>query len=255
MLAGMIHAPSETDPLHNPDMARKRAAAVLDAMVANGKITPAQAMVAKLEPATVDPAAVAPPSTGWFADWVYGKVAAAVVSLGGTMQVRTTLDLRLQQAAVDAVNTVLSADGARQTRSEAALVAMRPDGAVVAMVGGRNYAASQFNRAVQAKRQPGSAFKLFDYYAALRHGLTPNDEILDAPIEVAQLGARQLFLALPRPRDARGCLRLLAQCSHRAAVATGRHRSGHSGGARSRPAGAAAQDAEPRVRHLGSQPA
>ena len=176
MLAGMIHAPSETDPLHNPDIACKRAAAVLDAMVANGKITPAQAVVAKLGPATIDPAAVAPPSTGWFADWVYGKVANATPALGGMMQVRTTLDSRLQHIAVDAVNAVLDAEGAEKHASEAALVAMRPDGAVVAMVGGRNYAASQFNRAVQAKRQPGSAFKLFDYYAALRHGLSPNDE-------------------------------------------------------------------------------
>jgi penicillin-binding protein 1A len=184
MLAGLIHAPSETDPLRNPDLARKRAAAVLDAMAANGKITPAQAMVAKLSPATIDFAAVAPASTGWFADWVYGKVVDATPGLGGAMQVRTTLDLRLQQIAADAVNTVLAAEGPEKHASEAALVAMRPDGAIVAMVGGRNYATSQFNRAVQARRQPGSAFKLFDYYAALRYGLSPNDEIVDAPIEV-----------------------------------------------------------------------
>lgn len=61
---------------------------------------------------------------------------------------------------------------------------MRPDGAVVAMVGGRSYADSQYNRAVQAERQPGSAFKLFDYYAALRQGFTPENEILDAPIDL-----------------------------------------------------------------------
>jgi membrane peptidoglycan carboxypeptidase len=68
--------------------------------------------------------------------------------------------------------------------TQAALVAMKPDGAVVAMVGGRSYAASQFNRVVQAKRQPGSAFKLFDYYAAFRHGYSPNDQILDEPIDI-----------------------------------------------------------------------
>jgi membrane peptidoglycan carboxypeptidase len=97
--------------------------------------------------------------------------------------VRTTLVPRLQQAAEQAV-----ADGLRENATlrvtQAALVAMRPDGAVVAMVGGRNYKESQFNRAVQAQRQPGSAFKLFVYMAALRSGRSLTDNIDASPVNI-----------------------------------------------------------------------
>jgi len=184
MLAGMINAPSQHDPLHDLNAARARAATVLDAMVANGKLSAEDALVAKLHPATPNPTPISPPSTGWFADWVYGNALAATPALAGTVRVRTTLDLHLQQIAADAVNSVLVSSGAEKHATQAALVAMRPDGAVVAMVGGRSYADSQFNRAVQAKRQPGSAFKLFDYYAALRQGYSPDDDILDEPVDV-----------------------------------------------------------------------
>ena len=123
-------------------------------------------------------------ATGWFADWIYAQVAQAVPAQGGTVRVRTTLDVRLQELAQNVVQSTLATYGAEKNASQAALVAMRPDGAIVAMVGGGSYAGSQFNRAVQAKRQPGSAFKLFDYYAALRQGFSPNSEIFDAPIQV-----------------------------------------------------------------------
>lgn len=184
MLAGMINAPGTDDPFHNLAAARSRASSVLDAMVSNGKLTAEAAMMAKLHPATPVRTGLAPPSTGWFADWVYNKAAAVTPRFGGTIRIRTTLDLRLQQLAANIVKTALARDGAREHASEAALVAMKPDGAVVAMIGGRSYARSQFNRAVQAQRQPGSAFKLFDYYAALRQGFTPDDRVLDAPIDV-----------------------------------------------------------------------
>lgn len=184
MLAGMINAPGPDDPFHDLDAARHRAATVLDAMVANGKLTAGAAMLAKLHPATPVRTALAPPSTGWFADWVYNKAAAVTPRFGGTVRIRTTLDLRLQRLAANIVKTTLAKDGARDHASEAALVAMKPDGAVVAMIGGRSYARSQFNRAVQAERQPGSAFKLFDYYAALRQGFTPDDRVLDAPVDL-----------------------------------------------------------------------
>lgn len=97
---------------------------------------------------------------------------------------RTTLDLRLQELAANIVKSTLAKYGDEKHAEQAALIAMRPDGAVVAMIGGRSYARSQYNRAVQAERQPGSAFKLFDYYAALRAGFTPDDEILDAPVDI-----------------------------------------------------------------------
>jgi membrane peptidoglycan carboxypeptidase len=111
-------------------------------------------------------------------------VAQAVPAQGGTVRVRTTLDVHLQELAQNSVQSTLATYGAEKNASQAALVAMRPDGAIVAMVGGGSYAGSQFNRAVQARRQPGSAFKLFDYYAALRQGFSPNNEIFDAPIQV-----------------------------------------------------------------------
>ncbi|MBR0797424.1 PBP1A family penicillin-binding protein [Bradyrhizobium jicamae] len=184
MLAGMINAPAKDDPIHNIDAARRRAAAVLDAMVSNGKLSEQDALVAKLHPATPGTSDVSPPSTGWFVDWVYNKAAAVTPPLGGAVQIRTTLDLRLQQLAAGVVKSTLARYGSEKHVGQAALVAMRPDGAVVAMVGGRSYARSKYNRAVQAARQPGSAFKLFVYYAALRQGFSPTDEILDARVNV-----------------------------------------------------------------------
>lgn len=184
MLAGMINAPSEDDPFHNLDAARSRAATVLDAMVANGKLSPQDAFLAKLNPAAPVRTEIAPPAAGWFADWVYRQAAAATPPLAGAVRIRTTLDLRLQQIAADDIKSALAQYGSAKHVTQAALVAMRPDGAVVAMAGGRSYADSQFNRAVQARRQPGSAFKLFDYYAALRQGYSPESEVLDAPVDV-----------------------------------------------------------------------
>ncbi|MBV8576816.1 MAG: PBP1A family penicillin-binding protein [Acetobacteraceae bacterium] len=184
MLAGLINAPEDNDPLHHLDAARRRAAIVLDAMVANGKLTEDQALVAKLHPATPNPANMAAASNGWFGDWVYQKALSATPPHAGAIQIRTTLDPRLQEKAAEIVKSTLAQAGAEKHASEAALVAMRPDGAVIAMVGGRSYANSAYNRAVQAKRQPGSAFKLFDYYAALRQGYKPENEILDAPVDI-----------------------------------------------------------------------
>ncbi|HUN98400.1 MAG TPA: transglycosylase domain-containing protein, partial [Bradyrhizobium sp.] len=184
MLAGMINAPEQDDPLLNLDTARRRAATVLDAEVANGKLTEDEALMAKLHPASPNGAGNMAASNGWFGDWVYRKALSATSDRAGTVKIRTTLDPRLQQKAADIVKATLAQYGAEKHASEAALVAMRPDGAVVAMVGGRNYARSRYNRAVQAQRQPGSAFKLFDYYAALRQGYRPDDEILDAPVDI-----------------------------------------------------------------------
>jgi penicillin-binding protein 1A len=184
MLAGMVNAPNQDDPLLNLQAARNRAATVLDAMVANSKLSREDALAAKLNPASPVPAHMAPPWAGWFADWVHDQAAKTVPDIDGAIDVHTTVDLRLQSLAAKIVNATLAAYGRQKHASQAALVAMRPDGAVVAMVGGSNYSESQFNRAVQAKRQPGSAFKLFDYYAALRQGFSPDDEILDEPVDI-----------------------------------------------------------------------
>jgi len=175
MLAGMIRSPSRDNPLQNLEGAQARAAVVVDAMRDNGMIDANAAENAKARPGVLHLSEQMLPASTWFADWV-AKDATRIIG-SGNMRLRTTLIPGLQKLAEQAVSDVLSSQGAERHVSQAALVAMRPDGAVVAMVGGRDYQASQFNRAVDAQRQPGSAFKLFVYFAALRKGLSINDTI------------------------------------------------------------------------------
>ena len=176
MLAGMVQAPSRLAPTRNLDLARKRSKLVLRAMADTGVISPARAREAKLARPVAQAAKV--PTGTYFADWVAPAAQKAFDADYGEVRVPTTLDADLQRIAVRAVANAAIGD------AQAALVAMRPDGRVVAMVGGRSYAKSPFNRATQARRQPGSAFKLFVYLAALRAGYRPSDMIADRPITV-----------------------------------------------------------------------
>jgi penicillin-binding protein 1A len=186
MLAGLIQAPSRYDPINNLQAAQHRAAVVLDAMVEAGAIDGAAADQAKATPAQLKLSQKAVLANTWFADWIarheVPKVAGAMKR---TMRVLTTFQPELQRLAERVVADALNRAG-RNGISQAALVAMRPDGAVLAMVGGRDYNISQFNRAVEAQRQPGSAFKLFVYYAALEAGYSPDDIIDASPIEVGR---------------------------------------------------------------------
>jgi 1A family penicillin-binding protein len=184
MLAGLLRAPSQWNPIDNFEGARQRTSLVLDAMAANGKITAAEAEEGKASFAKLNPTTPTPRSGSWFADWISPEAGEIAGSSPSSTTVRTTLVPHLQQIAERVVTKVLDGEGKAAGASQAALVAMTPDGAVVAMVGGRDYKASQFNRAVTAMRQPGSAFKLFVYYAALKAGLTLSDRILDAPINI-----------------------------------------------------------------------
>src|SRR5215470_4366120 len=184
MLAGLIRAPSQFNPLRDPEGARDRAAIVIDAMMENGAIDAQAAADAKAHPATLHPTKESTQAGSWFADWVAREAADVTGSFTRSVRVRTTLDPRLQRLAEEAVNSVLDTEGRRVGASQAALVALRGDGAVLAMVGGRDYRNSQFNRAVEANRHPGSAFKLFVYLAALRKGLGPNDMIDAGPVEI-----------------------------------------------------------------------
>jgi penicillin-binding protein 1A len=185
MLAALIKAPSQYNPIRNLDAARERAARVLDAMVESGALDRQSAEQAKAAPAKINPSASTARATIWFADWIakheFPKVAGSDMR---STRVQTTLVPELQALAERAVEDVLSGPGAKRDATQAALVAMRPDGAVVAMVGGRNYDDSQFNRAVDAKRQPGSAFKLFVYLAALRAGYSLGDTIDASPVKI-----------------------------------------------------------------------
>ncbi|MGH6942881.1 MAG: transglycosylase domain-containing protein, partial [Geminicoccaceae bacterium] len=148
-----------------------------------GFITPDQEADAVAHPARLAKPEIRA-STGYFADWV---VAESQLYAGGEqtrLKVRTTLDRELQRAAEAAVTKVFAERAESRGVGQAALVAMTHDGRVRAMLGGRSYADSQFNRATQAERQPGSAFKLFVYLAALEAGYRPEDTISAAPIEI-----------------------------------------------------------------------
>jgi 1A family penicillin-binding protein len=184
MLAGLIKAPTQYNPLSHPQDAQARTDAVLDAMVDNGAIDQKAANAAKAHPAVARLTPQTAPASSWFADWVGNQAAALARSNTGTMRVRTTLIPQVQQLGQDILNSVLAREGRRLGASQGALVAMRPDGAVVAMVGGRDYGASQFNRAVDARRQPGSSFKLFVYLTALLKGYSPYDTIDAGPIDI-----------------------------------------------------------------------
>jgi penicillin-binding protein 1A len=185
MLAGLIQAPSRYTPVRDPEAARIRASAVIDAMRETGAIDAAAAETAKAQPATLKLSPRTAQSGSWFADWVARhEVPKLAGSVKRALQVRTTLQPDIQQLAERIVNESLSSADEARGAGQAALVAMRPDGAVLAMVGGRDYEESQFNRAVDARRQPGSTFKLFVYYAALRKGYSPDDKIDASPIEV-----------------------------------------------------------------------
>ena len=200
MLAGLVQAPSRLAPSRHLDDAQARAAQVLAAMVETGAITRAQAAAAR--PAEYRPGRKPLPTGSYFADWVLAEARAATEADYGEIVVKTTLDPRLQALAEQMIT-----DGLARARglnvNQAALVAMRLDGRVVAMVGGTDYKTSSFNRAVQAKRQPGSSFKLFVYLAALEAGKTPADTIVDEPIELCEPGQQPGECYAPKNDDLR----------------------------------------------------
>lgn len=176
MLAGLVQAPSRLAPTKNPDLAEDRMQLVLNAMVATGYLSETERKAIRTPRIDVRSRNTLPTGT-YFADWALPE-ARKLSDVGYSRQtITTTLDARLQAVA----RRVTSRAGVGQ--AQVALVAMRPNGEVVAMVGGKDYAASPFNRATQARRQPGSTFKLFVYLAALRAGWEPDDVIDNQPIE------------------------------------------------------------------------
>jgi penicillin-binding protein 1A len=179
MLAGMVRAPSRLAPTRNYRQARERGRVVIAAMIDQGYLTNAEARRLKPARLRVERVKVVPTGT-YFADWVLPMARARGEVGYGEQEVQTTLESRLQKLALQTVRR--SGLG----KAQVALVAMRPDGRVVAMVGGRDYAGSPFNRATQARRQPGSAFKLFVYLAALRAGMTPDTPIADTPLRIGE---------------------------------------------------------------------
>jgi penicillin-binding protein 1A len=187
MLATLTRAPSVFSPRRDLAAAQARAAHVLDAMVETGAITPEQAAQAKADPAIVVDRTKTD-ARNYFLDTAADE-ATKLLGQGGTPQssdliVHTTLEPSLQEAARHAVVRVLGTKGVKRHASQAAVVLMKTDGAVVALIGGRDYDESTFNRATMAHRQPGSAFKPFVYLAAVENGISPWDVRTDGPVDI-----------------------------------------------------------------------
>src|SRR5437870_10866973 len=181
MLAGLVKSPSRLAPSRNPNGAERRAQAVLTAMTELGFVTETMAKAALAQPARAVKAAGAG-SVNYVADWIMDVLDDLVGRVEQDLVVETSIDPVLQAAAEKALVDELTPKGPKFDGAQGAILARPTDGAVRALVGGKNYAESQFNRAVAAKRQPGSAFKPFVYLTALERGLTPETVREDKPI-------------------------------------------------------------------------
>lgn len=186
VIAGLLKAPSRFSPVNDKDLAAKRAAQVLANMVDAGFITTAQAQAAQRQKAQLAKAATVHRGSRYFADWVADQAMSFNGTQGRDLVVTTTLDPRMQADAEQAIDNTLDQVGDKDDVAQGALVAMSPDGAVRTMVGGADYAGSQFNRATQALRQPGSSFKPIVYLAALEHGMRPDDHFTDQRIRIGK---------------------------------------------------------------------
>src|ERR1700681_4788814 len=183
MLAGLVKSPSRLAPNRNPEGAEKRAHTVLTAMADAKFISDAQAQASIGHPSYHVKAAGAG-TVNYVADWIGEVLDDLIGPVEQSIVVETSIDPKLQNVAEASIIDELAAKSVKFNVSQGALVAMTPDGAVRAMVGGRNYAESQYNRAVTAKRQPGSAFKPFVYLTAIEAGLPPETIRQDAPLDV-----------------------------------------------------------------------
>lgn len=196
ILVGLLKAPSRYAPTSNPDLSERRATQVLINMKNAGYLTDAQVATARDQ--FDDEDANYRDSHGfgafYFSDYVVSQLPDIIGNASGDIVVTTTLNPQWQRNAEDAVTDVIAKRGKAVRASQAALLALSPDGAIRAMVGGRNYRVSQFNRVTQGLRQPGSSFKLFVYLAALEAGYTPDSQMEDKPISVGNW----------RPRDYTG---------------------------------------------------
>lgn len=183
ILGGLVQSPSRLAPTRNPDAAHARAALVLAAMLREGFISDAQMKEALARPADAQKSKTAN-SVLYAADHIIDRLDDLIGSIEGDLIVTTTLNPMMQAAAEKALTDELTAKGQKFGVSQGAVLAMDPDGAIRAFVGGRNYSESQFDRVTNARRQPGSAFKAFVYLAALEKGLTPDTMREDAPVNV-----------------------------------------------------------------------
>jgi penicillin-binding protein 1A len=187
IIAGLFKAPTNYAPHQNPDAARGRANVVLYRMLDSGFITQGELLQARRTPAIVV-AQTNLDAPNWFLDWAYQDTLDVLEKYNLTgeyvIEVKTTINPKLQQASQGILNEAIALQGTTERFSQAASVTMTPEGAVLAIVGGKDYQDSQFNRATDAERQSGSAFKPFVYLAALRNGWKPNQIVVDGPVSI-----------------------------------------------------------------------
>ncbi len=185
ILAGLLKAPSKYSPNSNPKLAKARAELVLNAMVRSGYVTESQAKDTdrrlRLSKTGVNVAS-GDSNERYFTDWVVDSLDGFIGTTSEDIIVKTTLDTALQRIASNKLVAMLNKQGRKNKIEQAAIVMMTPDGQIKTMIGGKNHSKSQFNRATQAKRQPGSAFKPIVYLTALEKGYSSSTLIEDAPI-------------------------------------------------------------------------
>jgi penicillin-binding protein 1A len=177
IIAGLVKAPSRFSPTADEKAAVERARVVLAVMQANGTIDAGEAAAADLAKVRFAPESNQN-SVRYFTDWALPQLEMLLEDDGEPIEVWTTLDVNLQKAAAAAIQTQTPRG------AQGALVSLDRDGAVLALVGGTDYVTSNYNRATNAVRQPGSAWKLFVYLAALEAGVTPNDRVVDEPVTI-----------------------------------------------------------------------
>lgn len=186
LVAGLLRAPSRFSPMRDPAQAMERARIVLQAMLEENYITEVQHKAALAGTQKTERRIENTNIGRYFADWIYDQIGPMVNETAQDMVVKTTLSLSLQKTAERHVEDILAKNGEAKKVSEAALVSVAPDGAVKALTGGRNYGQSQFNRATQAMRQPGSSFKPIVYLTGIERGLSPDEIVMDEPIKIGK---------------------------------------------------------------------
>ncbi len=186
MLAGLLKAPSRYSPDNDPKLTMQRTRVVLSNMVAAGYLRPGA------EKMTIQPFPAREYNIGgsfdlrYYADWIMSQVDSYTGSSAQDLIIDTTLDTKIQNHASKVLRDSIDKQGKALNITQGALVMMKPDGAVVTMIGGRDYGDSQYNRATQSLRQPGSSFKPFIYLAALEAGYTPDTTVTDAPLRIGK---------------------------------------------------------------------
>ena len=182
VLAGLLPAPSRFAPSANPKAAAERADLVLDVMLDIGLITEKQRKNPKSKGEVALDKILNPDQNRYFTDWAMTTIEEHIKSLEKDVTVKTTLNSKMQEEASRALNDILEQEGEKLKVSQGAVVTTYLDGAVLTLIGGRDYDDSEFNRAATALRQPGSSFKPFVYLGALERGFAPYSLVLDAPI-------------------------------------------------------------------------